>query len=132
MTEVLNLNTGQLELQIEGRTDIADITGLQAEVDKVSDMIDGVSAISLGIGQGASQRIAVYEIEPNSNLTAGHYFYGIGLFEGQAQGLGVGLGLRGGTGTALPDQFGTVGKLPDCSSTKTATWASEVSTHRKS
>ena len=113
VTEVLNLNTGQLELQVQGRTDIADITGLQAEVNKLTDVIDGVSGISLGVGSGASQRIAIYEIEPNQALTAGHYFYGLTLFEGASQGLGTGLAFHGGSGAALPDQSGTGGRLPD-------------------
>jgi len=113
VTQAVNLSSGQVELQIEGRTDIADITGLQAQVNKVSDMIEGVSGISLGTGAGASQRIAVYEIEPGQALTAGHYFYGMGLFEGQAQGLGVGTGFWGGSGLNLPDMFGIGGgQLP--------------------
>ena len=111
----VNLNTSQVELVIErpaNRT-IAEVTGLQAEVNKLTDIVDGVSGISLGVGQGASQRIACYEIEPGQSLTAGHYFYGIGLVEMQNAGLGVGLGLWGGTGTNLPDQFGTGGKKCD-------------------
>ena len=35
------------------------------------------------------------------------------LFEGQPQGLGTGVGLYGGTGTSLPDQFGTGGHKPE-------------------
>ena len=113
ITQALNTTSGQVELQIEGRTDIADITGLQNEMNKITDLVpNGVSGVSLGTGSGSSQRMAVYEIEPNQTLTPGHYFYGVGLFEGQSQGLGVGLGLWGGTGTNLPDQFGTGGTQP--------------------
>ena len=112
VSETLNQSSQQVELQIRATPAIADVTGLQAEVNKLTDVIDGVSGVSLGIGQGASQRIALYEIEPGQALTAGHYFYGVGLFEGQSQGLGVGLGMWGGSGLALPDQFGTGGQLP--------------------
>lgn len=112
VTQAVNLSSGQIELQVEPT--IASITNLQNEVDKLTHLVpNAVSGISLGTGAGASQRIALYEIEPGQTLTPGHYFYGMGLFEGASQSLGTGTAFWGGSGTALPDQFGTGGRLPD-------------------
>ena len=114
VTEAWNLTNGRTELQIRHPSShpISMITGLQTELDKLSDIVDGPSGLSLGIGTGAAQRIAIYEIEPNSSLTAGHYFYGMALFEGGSQSLGTGTGFWGGTGLSLPDQYGIGGTLP--------------------
>jgi len=114
ITEALNLTNGRTEVQIRHPSahPVSMITGLQAELDKVIDMVDGPSGISLGTGTGASQRIAIYEIPTTGAYTAGHFFYGLSLFEGGGAGLGTGLAFWGGSGTALPDQFGTSGTLP--------------------
>ena len=39
ITQAVNMSTGQVELQIEGRSTIAGITGLQNEVDKITNLI---------------------------------------------------------------------------------------------
>ena len=77
-----------------------DVSG---ELNKVTDMVDGFSGVSLGTGTGASQRVACYE-----NSTNGTYFYGMGIFEG-VTGFSNGIGLWGGSGNALPDQYGNTG-----------------------
>jgi len=83
------------------------ITGLQAQLDKVSDMIDGTSGLSLGDqGSNAAHRIAAFESN-TPGYTYGSYFYGMGLCTGPA----VGLGLWGGSGAVLPDQTGAGGTL---------------------
>jgi hypothetical protein len=96
VTETLNLSSGLNELVIN-------------EPDKISDLVDGASGISLGNGTGAGQRIALYEIPVTGSFTAGSYFYGLGLFEGSGAALATGLGFWASTGFNLPDQFGTGG-----------------------
>ena len=76
-------------------------------------LVASVSGLSLGMGGGASQRLALYEISPGQTLSAGTHYYGAALFEGYANSLSTGTGVWGGTGTALPDQFGSGGRLPD-------------------
>ena len=87
-------------------------TTLVSDLAKISDMAHGASGVSLGVGSGASQRIACYEIPNNNVLTTGHYFYGVGLVELGSYGLGTGLGLWGGTAQALPRQNTANGLLP--------------------
>ena len=84
------------------------ITGLQAQLDKVSGMIDGTSAISLGDqGTGAAHRIAAFESH-TSGYTFGSYFYGMALCTAPV----VGLGIWGGSGSVLPGQTGSGGTAP--------------------
>ena len=64
------------------------------------------------LGSLASQRIALYEIPNNNVLTAGHYFYGLGLVELGSYSLGTGVGFWGGTAGALPRQNSASGLLP--------------------
>ena len=52
-------------------------TGLQTQLDKITDLVDGPSGLSLGTGSGASQRIAVYEVATSGTYAAGHFHYGI-------------------------------------------------------
>ena len=47
----------------------AETTALTTVANKVTDMVDGLSGISLGTGTGASQRIACYEISSNNNYS---------------------------------------------------------------
>ena len=68
---------------------------LVSDLSKISDMVDGVSGISLGTGTGSSQRIAVYE-------ASSHYFYGIGLVE--QSGKLPGTGIWASTGANVPHQ----------------------------
>ena len=114
VTETFNLTSGQTELVIDHPSShpIAMITGLQDQLDKITDMADGPSAVSLGIGTGAGQRLALYEIPNNaaSGLTPGHYFYGFGLLE--LGGSSVGTAIWGGTAAALPRQNSSSGLLP--------------------
>ena len=73
-------------------------TGLQTQLDKIPNLANGPSGLSLGTGSGASQRIAVYEVATSGAYAAGHFHYGIALAE-----LGtnaVGLCFFGGTGNA--------------------------------
>ena len=110
-------NSYSLQVALPSSKPTSFITGLQAELNKVSDVVDGPSGLSLGVGTGAPQRFAIFEIESGTN--AGTFFYGLALFEGAPQGQGVGMGLYGGTDTSLPDQFGTGGQLPDILVTNT-------------
>jgi hypothetical protein len=110
ISESLNLSSGKNELVIEHPTShpISMITGLQAQLDKVSDMIDGMSGLSLGDqGSNAAHRIAAFESH-TSGYTYGSYFYGMALFTAPA----VGLGIWGGSGAVLPDQTGAGGTAP--------------------
>ena len=70
---------------------------LVANLNKISDMVDGVSGISLGTGTGSSQRIACFETAGNGN-----YFYGIGLVE--QTGSLPGMGIWASTGANVPHQ----------------------------
>ena len=67
------------------------------ELAKISDMVNGVSGISLGTGTGSSQRIACFETAGNGN-----YFYGIGLVE--QTGSLPGMGIWASTGANVPHQ----------------------------
>ena len=116
VAEAIIISSGRMELTVEHPAShpISMVTGLQAELDKISDVVDGPSGLSLGPGTGAPQRIAIYEIESGGGLTRGHYFYGMGLFEGAGASLAAGIGLWGGTGTTLPNQSGSgSGTLPN-------------------
>ena len=65
-------------------------TGLQTELDKLGDLINGTSGISLGdTAPSADPKhlIACYESN-TSGYGPGTYFYGIGLVVNQAVGLG--------------------------------------------
>jgi hypothetical protein len=73
------------------------ITGLQAQLNKISSVVDCVSGLSLGDAAGVKQKIACYESD-TSGYTPGTYFYGLGLYIGST----VGLALWGGTGTTFP------------------------------
>ena len=70
---------------------------LVTELSKISNMVDGVSGISLGTGTGSSQRIACFETAGNGN-----YFYGIGLVE--QTGSLPGMGIWASTGANVPHQ----------------------------
>ena len=85
---------------------------LISDLDKIANLEIGPSALSLGTGTGSDQRIALYEIPNNNVLTAGHYFYGLGLVELGSYSLGTGIGLWGGTASALPRQNTANGLLP--------------------
>ena len=84
------------------------ITGLQIELDEISDSIDCASPISFGNTPGISQQIALYE-EPPSSGNNGTYFYGFRLVMNQA----VGMGMWAGTGNAFPEQSTDSGRQLD-------------------
>ena len=85
------------------------ITGLLAELNKISALKTGVSGLSLGGGTGAAHRFAVHEVELGDPYhTAGAYMYGMGLYVGST----VGTGFWGSTGSALPDQGSGTGVSP--------------------
>ena len=109
VSEIINLASEyQLETALPSAQPISYITNLQAEVNKLSNVVVGTSGLSLGTGTGATIRFAVYEAS-NS-----YYFYGLASFEGSNNGYGVGLGLYGGTNALGPDQYGNTAsaKLP--------------------
>ncbi len=62
IAEAINISSGRMEITVEHPAShpISMTTGLQTELDKLSDVVDGLSALSLGTGTGASQRIAIY------------------------------------------------------------------------
>ena len=62
-------------------------TTLQAELNKLTHVVVGISGLSLGGGAGAAHRFAVHEVEiGDPNHTAGHYMYGMGLYVGSTVG----------------------------------------------
>ena len=82
---------------------ISYITGLQAEVSKLNNVVVGSSGLSLGTGTGTPQRFAIYEASGSA------FFYGMALFEGMNNSMGVGVGIYGGTNSNIPDQYGNGG-----------------------
>ena len=104
VAETFNLSRGQKELKVEhpAAHPISQITGLQTELNKISGLKTGTSALSLGGGTVAAEhRIAVHEVEiGDPNYTAGTYMYGMGLYVGNT----VGTAFRGSMAGSLPDQ----------------------------
>ena len=85
ITSAGSLASGIVEFGVD-TTILATRSHVDPELAKISDMVNGVSGISLGTGTGASQRIACFETAGNGN-----YFYGIGLVEqtGSLPGTGI-------------------------------------------
>jgi hypothetical protein len=112
VAETFNLSSGQTELKVEhpAAHPISQITGLQTELNKISGLKTGTSALSMGGGTVAAEhRIAVHEVEiGDPNYTAGTYMYGMGLYVGNT----VGTAFWGSTAGALPDQGSGTGASP--------------------
>ena len=94
---------------------ISDVTGLQAEVNKIQNLSDATSGLSLGASNPfnrATHRFALYEMPAgNPSYTAGSFFYGVGLIDNNNN--TVGTGIWGGSGLDVPDQGVTpTGLLP--------------------
>jgi len=85
ITSAGSLASGIVEFGVD-TTILATRSHVDPELAKISDMVNGVSGISLGTGTGSSQRIACFETAGNGN-----YFYGIGLVEqtGSLPGTGI-------------------------------------------
>ena len=102
ISQVTGLQTA-LDSKVDSTRILTDVpvgmpfNSLVADLSKVTDMVDGLSGISLGTGTGASQRVACYEVPSSS-----HYFFGVGLVE-QVGSL-PGLGIWASTGTNIPHQ----------------------------
>ena len=115
MTENLNLSSGNNELEVSVATQgIADITGLQAEVNKIQKLSNATSGLSLGASNPftrTTHRFALYEMPAgNPSYTAGSFFYGVGLIDNNLN--TVGTGVWGGSGLDIPDQGTTPTGLP--------------------
>ena len=114
VAETLNISSGQIELKVSHPTahTIAEVTGLQAHLDKTTSLIVGTSGLSSGDSTpatAAAHRIACYESH-GASTGYGTYFYGIGLAVNASA---AGLALWGGTGYQLPEQATGSGRLPD-------------------
>ena len=104
ITEAVNKSRNELVIEHPANHPISVITGLQARLDTIAHLYDGISGISLGSSAlGATQRIACYE------TATGTYMYGIGLFD--TPGVIAGVGIWGGTGASQPDQTGSSGGI---------------------
>ena len=73
------------------------ITGLQAQLNKISSVVYCVSGLSLGDATGVKQKIACYESD-TSGYTPVTYFYCMGSYIGST----VGLAMWGDTGATFP------------------------------
>ena len=81
---------------------VSQVTGLQADLNKISSLVVATSGVSPGDSApatAAAHRIACYESN-TVGYTPGSYYYGVGLVVNQTQGLG----LWGGTGAGVPEQ----------------------------